>query len=208
MILWNLLTCKKLQFGSEIETVTQREKVKPAQLADEIDESKQVITNWINRGISRKGLEKVSQDLKCDLNWLMSGEWDAFLEKYHAIPFVKSANIEKWVVENNEELVERHLPSLIKVGSRGFFTEVLGSSMTPDFNDGDFILVDIEDENIVDIKDKKVNNFFILIEDPSPSTDSQEIATGRDNKYSWSAMPIGLMSYRMPSEPKYWRLLM
>lgn len=134
----------------------------PAEIAKSIDVNPQNINNWSNRGISKIGAVAIAKKHNLSVDWILTGQGQMTVKP--TIEALKSKADEIMGRTNGVEYTQpAHLYPVINEVQAGYFTElgqdsfdewrpahhkgsywlrIKGDSMTPDFAQGDLILVD------------------------------------------------------------------
>lgn len=126
----------------------------PTELANLLNESPQNINNWCKRGISKKGALLVNNVLGYDLDWILTGNGVAeqskdnnfeqnvaMPNKFRMAPVLNTVQAGKF---NGvfDDCYDDFLPVYGDSGLRSYWLVIKGNSMTPDFLEGEYILVD------------------------------------------------------------------
>lgn len=105
---------KEKEVHPTIQRIYDHLNFKQGDLANAINESPQVVNNWENRGISKKGAMTVFEKLGLDINWILKGEGSANADQNNGSNI--KINLQKggWVP----------VKSYSKMGYDGYYTEM------------------------------------------------------------------------------------
>jgi hypothetical protein len=97
-----------------MERVYQATKLEGTDLSNALGETPQIIYNWENRGISKKGAFKVSTKFNIDLGWILSGTGTPQIQEVSLEPIPTQTKRGGWVP----------VKSYSKMGYDGYYTEM------------------------------------------------------------------------------------
>jgi SOS-response transcriptional repressor LexA len=124
----------------------------PSAIAERLGESPQTINNWVDRGVSKRGLVRAEQVFGCSAAWLENGTGNppaddrvAHGPVHRMVPVVSWATAGSWVQAVDPiapGIAEEWLPTTRPVGPLAFALRARGDSMEPVIADGAVVIVD------------------------------------------------------------------
>ena len=125
-----------------------------SELARLFNVSPQTIHNWQARGISKQGMLKAQEMVGCSASWLETGMGQMSLIQASSImvgnniqiPLITSEQAARFSrTSRNSALLQEPrawLFTQLSLSARSFAMETSGSAMAPEFEEGDWIIVD------------------------------------------------------------------
>lgn len=139
-------------------------------VANFLGESPQTLKHWENRGVSKRGAIKIQELIGCSATWISDGVGQMLLSNTEGTYPVSTTNYKRvWVIGNGQGgLPERiwtdgdfpvgasnEFAEIASADPHAFLVSVVGTSMVPRYNPGEYALVepgtepDLEDDVLV-----------------------------------------------------------
>lgn len=136
-----------------IERILEATGKTSAEIAKAIDASPQSVNNWQKRGISKKGAQEIAKAFNLSLDWILTGQGSSHAlsdsSAYNA-EFVRNPKIAPVInmiqagtfTDIGDNVYDEYLPYLGDwENSSVFWLKLAGTSMRPDFDDGEYVLI-------------------------------------------------------------------